>query len=78
MVIPCYNEEEELQDTTYQLVTLLKDLISEGLVSNRSFILFVDDGSKDSTWKFFGGQSQKYRYNWFEISGGMLGIKMLF
>ena len=62
MVIPCYNEEEVLQDTTYQLVTLLKALISEGLVSNRSFILFVDDGSKDSTWKIIEEQSFRIPY----------------
>ena len=62
MVVPCYNEEEVLEDTTDQLVTLLKDLIREGLVSNRSFIVFVDDGSKDSTWKIIEEQSLKIPY----------------
>ena len=61
MVVPCYNEEEVLQDTTDQLVSLLKDLISEGLVSNRSFILFVDDGSKDSTWEIMKISLIEYR-----------------
>ena len=62
MVVPCYNEEEVLEDTTDQLVALLKDLIREGLVSNRSFIVFVDDGSKDSTWKMIEEQSLKIPY----------------
>ena len=62
MVVPCYNEEEVLEDTTDQLVALLKDLIREGLVSNRSFIVFVDDGSRDSTWKMIEEQSRKIPY----------------
>ena len=62
MVVPCYNEEEVLEDTTDQLVSLLKDLIGEGLVSNKSFILFVDDGSKDSTWKIIEEQSFRIPY----------------
>ena len=51
-----------LEDTTDQLVALLKGLIREGLVSNRSFIVFVDDGSKDSTWKMIEEQSLKIPY----------------
>ena len=62
MVVPCYNEEEVLHDTTEQLVSLLRDLKDEGLVSNRSFILFVDDGSKDSTWKIIEEQSLRIPY----------------
>ena len=62
MVVPCYNEEEVLEDTTDQLVSLLKDLIGEGLVSNKSFILFVDDGSKDSTWEIIEDQSFRIPY----------------
>ena len=62
MVVPCYNEEEVLEDTTDQLVALLKDLIREGLVSNRSFIVFVDDGSKGSTRKMIEEQSLKIPY----------------
>ena len=62
LVVPCYNEEEVLEDTTDALVTLLKNLIGEGLVSNRSYILFVDDGSKDSTWKIIEEQSSRIPY----------------
>lgn len=51
IVVPCYNEEEVLPETINQLDLLLKQLISEQLLSNRSKILFVDDGSKDRTWE---------------------------
>ncbi len=51
IVVPCYNEQEVLADTAGKLNALLGDLINEGRVSNDSFILFVDDGSRDETWK---------------------------
>jgi polyisoprenyl-phosphate glycosyltransferase len=51
IVVPCYNEEDVLPNTISQLDELLINLISEGLVSDKSKILFVDDGSKDSTWQ---------------------------
>lgn len=50
IVVPCYNEEEVLPETISQLTLLLKKLESLGLASNRSRLLFVDDGSKDATW----------------------------
>ena len=50
IVVPCYNEEEVLAETTKQLSGVLSDLILKKKISNDSFILFVDDGSKDSTW----------------------------
>ncbi|MER2256907.1 MAG: glycosyltransferase, partial [Priestia megaterium] len=50
IVVPCYNEEEVFTETSFQLTTVVKELIDERLVSSESTILFVDDGSKDSTW----------------------------
>lgn len=50
LVIPCYNEELVLDITTEQLTTKLNTLISENKISKNSRILYVDDGSKDSTW----------------------------
>lgn len=50
IVVPCYNEEEVLQETIKRLSEVLKDLINKGKISNNSFLLFVDDGSKDKTW----------------------------
>lgn len=51
MVIPCYNEEEVLRETALRLAAKYDKLISEGLISNDSRIVFVDDGSKDDTWE---------------------------
>jgi glycosyltransferase involved in cell wall biosynthesis len=51
VVVPCYNEEDILPETISQLQQLLKELINDGLVSIKSKILFVDDGSKDRTWE---------------------------
>ena len=51
MVIPCYNEEEVLPTTKKELSALLDRLKERGLVDEKSFICFVDDGSKDRTWQ---------------------------
>lgn len=50
IIVPCYNEEEVLQDSSQKLLAVLNNLEKENLVSNDSFICFVDDGSKDKTW----------------------------
>ncbi|HLU21486.1 glycosyltransferase family 2 protein [Lederbergia graminis] len=51
IVVPCYNEEEVFEETYKQLKEILRDLIDEKYVSNTSKLLFVNDGSKDSTWE---------------------------
>lgn len=51
LVIPCYNEEEVLPETTRRLVALLEKMQAEELVSRDSAIFYVDDGSRDRTWK---------------------------
>ena len=50
-VIPCYNEQEVLPETSRRLKEKFLDLINEGKISEDSRILFVNDGSKDNTWK---------------------------
>ena len=50
IVVPCYNEEEVLETTNKELVRVLKDLIEKNKVSDDSYIMYVNDGSKDSTW----------------------------
>ena len=50
IVVPCYNEEEVLQETAGRLVRLLTDLQVKGKISYTSRIYFVDDGSRDRTW----------------------------
>ncbi len=51
MVIPCYNEEEVILETTKRLHEKYDDLIKRKLISKKSKILYVNDGSKDKTWE---------------------------
>lgn len=50
IVVPCYNEEEVFPSTNRQLLDLLQSLINKKKVTDDSFILYVNDGSKDRTW----------------------------
>lgn len=50
MVIPCYNEEAVLPETSRQLKEKLEHMIQNGIIDAESRIVFVDDGSKDKTW----------------------------
>ncbi|MCQ6279383.1 glycosyltransferase family 2 protein [Bacillus sp. EB600] len=59
IVVPCFNEEEVLKDTFSQLSAMLENLLVELLISEKSKLLFVDDGSKDSTWKLIENESEK-------------------
>lgn len=51
LVVPCYNEEEVLNDTAEKLLEKMNSLISGGKISAESRIVFVNDGSKDRTWQ---------------------------
>ena len=51
MVIPCYNEEEVLGETTKQLKVVMEKLIEEKKISKKSKVMYVNDGSKDRTWE---------------------------
>ncbi|MBQ2892561.1 MAG: glycosyltransferase family 2 protein [Oscillospiraceae bacterium] len=51
IVIPCYNEEQVLPITAPMFLQKLLSLMDDGKISRRSKILFIDDGSKDSTWQ---------------------------
>ena len=65
VVIPCYNEEEVLEETRRRLKEKLFSLINNKKISKESKVIFVNDGSKDKTWdlicsfhvkdKLFGG-----------------------
>ena len=50
-VIPCYNEEEVLAETTTRLTEKMVQMYRDGLADEKSRILYVDDGSKDKTWE---------------------------
>lgn len=51
LVIPCYNEEEVLPETSSQLKKKIVSLVAKGKISDKSRIVFVNDGSKDRTWE---------------------------
>lgn len=51
MVIPCYNEEEVLPETSKRLREKINSLIEKGKIDKESRIVFVNDGSKDRTWE---------------------------
>lgn len=59
IIVPCYNEEELITDSAMKLSQKLKKLIEEKKVGNKSKILLVNDGSKDSTWKLICGLCKK-------------------
>lgn len=50
LVVPCYNEEEVLPETSKQLKNVMSSMIENGKISPESKIAFVNDGSKDNTW----------------------------
>lgn len=50
IVVPCYNEEEVLPETSARLKKKTRSLIESGKISVKSRVIFVNDGSKDHTW----------------------------
>ena len=50
LVVPCYNEEEVLPQSNKILCNKMDELICAGIISKDSRIMYVDDGSEDSTW----------------------------
>ena len=58
IVVPCYNEEEVLQETTRQLSDVLYSMEQQGYI-DQGKILYVDDGSKDTTWELTSKLSQQ-------------------
>lgn len=64
IVIPCYNEEEVLPITAPEFSAKIEELIQLEKISTESKVLFVDDGSKDNTWKLiqkFSRENQVFR-----------------
>ena len=55
IVVPCYNEEEVLPETSKRLKAKLEGLMASGKISRQSKVLFVNDGSKDRTWELIRG-----------------------
>ena len=60
IVVPCYNEEEVFPVSSETLRGVLTDLIQKGKIAANSFVLFVNDGSKDRTWQLIEEEHQRY------------------
>ena len=61
LVIPCYNEEEVLPETSARLQKKVTELIEKKKIDQNSRIIFVNDGSKDRTWQLIEELHQKDR-----------------
>lgn len=62
IVSPCYNEELVLGETSHQLNEIIKALVLKEMISEKSFAVFVDDGSKDKTWALIEEKSSQFQY----------------
>lgn len=62
IVVPCFNEEEVLAETTSRLENLLSGLISDQHISEGSRILYVNDGSSDDTWSLIENYHKSRQY----------------
>ncbi len=69
IVVPCYNEEEVLKIASEALRGVLDDLIGKGKIARDSFILFVNDGSRDRTWELIEEEHAAY-------PARVLGVKL--
>lgn len=51
IIIPCYNEEKVLPITSTMFLEKIENLVDKGKISDKSRIMFVNDGSKYQTWE---------------------------
>ena len=58
IVVPCYNEEEVLHETTRQLTAVLTGMEENGKIEE-GCLMYVDDGSRDATWNLIEELSQQ-------------------
>ena len=59
VVIPCYNEEEVIKETTKRIKDKMISLIKEEKISKQSKVMFVNDGSTDKTWELIESISKE-------------------
>ncbi len=65
VVVPCYNEEAVLPETSKRMLELFSTMKNDGLINDKSRIVFVDDGSKDKTWSIIDSLAKEHK----EIAG---------
>ncbi len=86
IVVPCYNEEEVLLETTKRLTEKMRALIDGGVISDKSRVVYVDDGSRDRTWAmieqfhkanpvFAGIKMSRNRGHQNALLGGLMTVK---
>ena len=68
IVVPCYNEEAVLHETTKRLTDKLNRMVEAGLAAQDSRIMYVNDGSKDRTWEIIEELHRENPY--------VLGVKL--
>ena len=61
VVVPCYNEEDVLAETTKRLCVKLENLIKDKKISEDSRVMYVNDGSKDKTWDLIEEYSRVHK-----------------
>lgn len=61
IVVPCYNEEEVLKISSEALREVLDDLVAKKKIAEDSFVLFVNDGSKDKTWELISEEHKLHK-----------------
>lgn len=59
IVLPAYNEQKNISRTSNILIEKINELVIKNKISNESFIVFIDDGSRDNTWEEIIKQNQK-------------------
>ena len=62
IVVPCYNEQEVLHETTKRLTDKLNRMVNDKLISDKSRIMYVNDGSKDKTWEIIEELNKENKY----------------
>ena len=62
IISPCYNEALVLNETSLRLNSIIEELILKNSISEKSFIVFIDDGSNDSTWKIIEENAKKHSH----------------
>ena len=86
LVVPCYNEQEVLPETSKRLKEKMESLMERNLISRDSRIMFVNDGSKDRTWSmieelheqdpiFAGVKLSRHRGHQNALLGGLMTAK---
>lgn len=86
LVVPCYNEEQVLPETVKELTIKLNSMIDSGLVSDKSRMVFVNDGSKGRTWELIetyheenplvlGIRLSRNRGHQFAVLAGLMTVK---